>query len=407
MKILFITDNFPPETNASASRVYERAKYWQAAGHEVTFLTSVPNFPQGIVHEGYKNKWYQTEIMGGMEVKRVKTFMAENKGFILRVLDFLSFMFMAIFVGSFLKKPDVIVATSPQFFAGYAGLILSKIKRRPFVLELGDLWPESLQGVGVKPNSFMYRFIEKLELLMYKYSTYIIVQTNAFKKNLVHRKVPEAKISVVLNGVDTSFFKPQLQKDEQLLKELNLENKKIVSYMGTFGMAHGLTHAMDIAKILENTNIVFLLLGDGACKKDLLEYKKENDIKNVLILDSQKKENMPKFWSICDISLVHLKNEKCFASVIPSKIFESTSVGKPIMLVAPKGEASDLVLTHQLGIHCSSYEPIKDAHLLRALLESEERIVEIARKMHHKAPSFDRKLQSDLFIKSLEKVVKQ
>ena len=166
MHILFLTDNFPPEVNASASRVFERACYWVAWGHQVTVLTCAPNFPDGKIFSGYKNKWYQVEEMNGIRVVRVKTFITVNKGFLLRIIDFLSYMFMAIIAGIVQKKPDVIVATSPQFFAAVGGWFLGKLKRKPFVFELGDLWPASIRVVMDKPESRVLDLIEKLELFL-------------------------------------------------------------------------------------------------------------------------------------------------------------------------------------------------------------------------------------------------
>src|SRR5687767_5444193 len=135
MKILFITDNFYPERNAAASRVYERACFWVKWGHEVTVVTGVPNFPEGKVFSGYKNKWFQREEIEGIKVIRVKTFIAEYKGFLLRILDLFSFLLPAFFGSLFVAKPDVVVATSPSLFAALAAVLVSKVKRIPYVME--------------------------------------------------------------------------------------------------------------------------------------------------------------------------------------------------------------------------------------------------------------------------------
>lgn len=401
MKILFISDNFPPETNAAASRVFERAKFWVKKGHDVTFITCAPNFPQGKVFPGYKNKWYQTETMEGIKVIRVKTFMAPNKGFFLRIIDFLSFMFMAIIVGLFIKKADVYSATSPQFFAGYAGLILSKLKRRPFVLELGDLWPESIKGVSLMENSFIYKYLEKLELFMYKHSSYIIVQTPSFQKSLVSRGVLNSKISVIMNGVDTTFFKPQLNKNQELLQHYKLENKYVVGYIGTFGMAHSLTEALDVAKLLERENVVFMFVGDGAERETLVSYAKKHSISNALFIPPQKKEDIQKYWSLCDLSLVHLKNAAVFKGVVPSKIFESVAVRKPIILIAPEGEASSIITKHEIGIFSGSYSREKNADLINALLHEQDKKNKIIANMANTSELFSREKQADAVLEKL------
>ncbi|MDQ2994195.1 MAG: glycosyltransferase WbuB, partial [Pseudomonadota bacterium] len=173
MNILFLSDNFPPEVNAASSRVYERACYWVKDGHDVRIITCAPNFPFGKVYPGYKNKWVQEEIKDGINVVRVKTYMASNTGFLLRVVDFVSFMFMAVIVGLFQPKPDVVASTSPQFFTAVGAWMLAKLKRVPFIFEIGDLWPESIKGLGLMGDSFIYKTLEKIELFLYRQAAVI------------------------------------------------------------------------------------------------------------------------------------------------------------------------------------------------------------------------------------------
>lgn len=152
MKLLFLTDNFPPEVNAPASRTYAHCKEWVNNGVDVTVITCAPNFPQGKVYKGYKNKLYQTENMDGIKVIRVWTYITGNEGFIKRTLDYISFSVFAFGAGLF-QKFDLIVATSPQFFTALCGRTLSFWKRRPWVMEVRDLWPESIKTVGVDRKS--------------------------------------------------------------------------------------------------------------------------------------------------------------------------------------------------------------------------------------------------------------
>ncbi|MEZ7863697.1 MAG: glycosyltransferase family 4 protein, partial [Rhodospirillales bacterium] len=177
MRILFITENFPPETNAAATRVFERALYWVQDGHDVTVITSAPNFPQGKLHAGWKNKWYHTKFHEGIRVVRVKTYITANRGTTRRMLDFLSFMITAFIAGLFEKRPNVIVATSPQFFAAVCGYALGGVRRIPFVFELGDLWPASIIAVGAMRPSFYLRLMEKLELFLYRRSACVVALT--------------------------------------------------------------------------------------------------------------------------------------------------------------------------------------------------------------------------------------
>jgi colanic acid biosynthesis glycosyl transferase WcaI len=359
MKILFLSDNFPPEVNAASSRVYERACYWVKENNKVTVMTCAPNFPFGKLFEGYKNKWVQKEKIEGIQVIRVKTFMAPNKGFALRILDFLSYMVMAIIVGTFQPKPDVIIATSPQFFAAVGGWILSRIKRVPFVFEIGDLWPESIKGLGLMGDSFIYKTLEKIELFLYRHSEAIVAQTYAFKENLVKRGIDPNKIKVILNGVDINKYKPFLKKDEEIIHEYKLEKKFILGYIGTHGMSHNLKHIIDVAKLIEekNKDIFFIFVGDGSEKEELVQHTKINRIENVLFIPLQPKSKIQKWWSICDVALVPLKDLDVFRTVIPSKIFEASAMGLPLVLIAPEGEASQLLKKEKFGIHVLPKNP--------------------------------------------------
>src|SRR3990167_242430 len=351
MKILFLSDNFPPEVNAPASRVFERAKYWVEWGHDVTVITCAHNFPQGKVYEGYKNKWYQVEYMDGIKVVRVKTFILKNEGFVLRIVDFVSYMWMAIIASFFQKKPDVIVATSPQFFTAVAGYKIAFFKGKPFFFELSDLWPASIAAVGsLSADSRLYKLIEKLELFLYRHSKKVIAQTQSFKDDLVFRGIPEEKVTVIYNGVELSQFKP-VEKSETLLKKYGLENQFVIGYIGTQGMAHDLEKVLQVAHDLKETNVTFLFVGDGATNQKLLEITRQKNLNNVVFIPSKAKSEIADYWSVCDVALIHLKNEATFSTVVPSKLFEAMAMGLPSLLVAPEGEAARIVNNEKVGLY--------------------------------------------------------
>jgi len=350
MRVLFITENFPPETNAAATRIFERALYWVKDGHDVTVITSAPNFPQGKLHDGWKNKWHQIKFHEGIRVVRVKTYIAANRGTTRRLLDFLSFMITAFIAGLFEKRPNVIAATSPQFFAAVCGWALGSVRRIPFVFELGDLWPASIIAVGAMRPSFYLRLMEKLELFLYRRSACVATLTHAFKKNLIERGIAASKISVVINGVDLWRYAPQ-SRDADLAQKWNLENKFVFGYIGTHGMAHGLSNVLDAAELLKDRDdIRFLLAGDGAERTSLIARAKKTHLKNVVFMPPQPKEMMPKVWSLCDVALVHLKNSSAFAEVLPSKMFEAMGMGLPVLMALPEGEATEILELNGAGI---------------------------------------------------------
>ncbi|MDY0402774.1 glycosyltransferase family 4 protein [Sulfurovum sp.] len=357
MKILFITDNFPPEVNAPATRTFEHCKRWlESEDVEITVLTCAPNFPHGKVYEGYKNKLYQKENVEGIEVIRVWSYITANSGFVKRVLDYVSFAFSAFWVGLF-QKHDVIIATSPQFFTTWTGWALSKVRRKPWIFELRDLWPESIKTVGAMEQGRIIDTLEKIELGLYRDADKIVAVTDAFKANLINRGIEAEKIEVVTNGSNIELFAPR-PKDEKLLGELKLEGKFVIGYIGTHGMAHSLDFIVrSIAKV-EDPQIHFLFIGDGAMKATIVALAKELQLKNVTFLDPVSKDEVPRYLSVVDVSLAPLKKEDNFKTVIPSKIFEASAMQKPTLL-GVEGQAQEIIETYDAGL-CFEPENEKD-----------------------------------------------
>src|SRR5690606_27702758 len=213
MKVLFLTDNFVPETNAPATRTYEHCKEWVKQGVDVTIITCVPNFPKGKVFDGYKNKLIQKEVIDGIKVIRVWSYISANQGTVKRILDYVSFMVSSFLVGLFIKT-DLIVATSPQFFTAISGRWLSFWKRKKWIMEVRDIWPESIKAVGAMKDSCLLRFFEFLECKMYKSAYKIVVVTDSFKNYLIDtHKIDSNKIGIVKNGVDLKKFE-SVEKNE-------------------------------------------------------------------------------------------------------------------------------------------------------------------------------------------------
>ena len=388
MKILFITDNFPPEVNAPATRTYEHVIEWQKQGVEVTIVTCAPNFPHGKVYEGYKNRLYQKEKIGGIEVIRVWSYITSNSGFAKRVLDYASFAMMAFGVGLF-KKHDVIIATSPQFFTTWAAWGISRIRRKPWIFELRDLWPESIKTVGAMKQGRVIDWLEKIELGLYADADKVVAVTDAFKANLINRGVAAEKIEVVTNGSNLELFYPR-EKDAGLLKELSLEGKFVVGYIGTHGMAHSLDFIVRSIASIED-DVHFLFIGDGAVKKEIMLIAQDLKLKNITFLDPISKEKVPKYLSIIDASLAPLKKEDNFKTVIPSKIFEASAMQKPTLL-GVEGEAQDILEKYNAGL-CFEPENKEDFIDKVSRLKSDRNLYETCQKgCQLLANDFDRKI---------------
>lgn len=371
MHILFLSDNFPPECNAPATRLHEHARRWVAAGHRVTVVTCAPNFPRGRVFDGYRNELLHRETVDGIEVLRVKTYIAPNQGKVRRTLDYLSFL-VAGFWGALLpRNVDLVVATSPQFFSAVAGWLVSVVRRKPFVFELRDLWPASISAVGAaRSGSLSVRLLERVELFLYRRARRVLAVTHAFREDLARRGVDESKVRVVTNGVDLDLYQPR-EKDAELVAELGLRGRFVVGYLGTHGLSHGLHSALDAAEAIAATrpDVHFLFVGDGAAREGLLEDARARGLTNVTFRPAVPKSEMPRWWSLCDVALVSLKDTAVFRTVIPSKIFEAMGMGLPIVLAGPDGEAASIVRGTRAGVVTPPEDPDALVEVLTSLRE--------------------------------------
>lgn len=403
MRILFITHNFPPEVNAPASRTYEHCKEWVKRGAEVTVITAAPNFPQGKVYDGYKNKLWQEENIDGIRVIRVWTYIVANKGFVRRTLDFISFSVSSFLAGLFVKT-DIIVATSPQFFTALSGRTLHFWKRKPWIMEVRDLWPESIKTVGAMNDNLFIKYFEWEEKRCYKSAKKIVVVTDSFKEILTKRGIDPNKIVVVKNGVSKDLFHP-VPKDEALVEEMGLKGKKIIGYIGTHGMAHKLDFVLECAKSLENTDYHFILIGGGARRKELLELKDKLGCKNVTMIPPIPKKEVKKYISILDVSLINLRKKPLFKTVIPSKIFENAAMGIPI-LMGVEGEAQKLIENYNAGI---CYEPENKEDFCKKLEKiMEPNIYDRCKKGGMRlAEDFDRTHLADILLDVIEDSLKK
>ena len=403
MHILFLTDNFPPEGNAPATRTFEHAREWVALGHKVTVITGAPNFPEGVVFEGYKNRWYQREVMKGIAVVRVKTYITANEGFSKRILDYISFGVAGAVAGLFQKRPDVIVSTSPQFFCACGGWLLSVLRWKPWVFELRDIWPASITAVGAMEKNTVIRFLEKLEMFLYRRADRIVSVTNSFKNELIERGIEGDKIDVVVNGVDLAMYTPAAEKDTALAGEYSLAGKFVVGYIGTHGMAHALDKLLDAAELLQdNDDIRFLFAGGGAERANLERMAVERKLSNVVMMPRQPKKMMPAVWSLCDISLISLRDTPLFTKVIPSKIFESMGMGLPMVIACPRGEATEIIESVGAGVVVPPENPTALADCILGLHADRDSLGQLALASGVSAKRYNRRQQAALMLTSLQ-----
>jgi len=365
VRILFLSHYFPPEVNAPATRTYEHCKQWVKMGHQVTVVSCVPHHPMGKAYPGYKNKLVHVEYKDGIKAIKILTYITANEGFIKRTSNYVFYMVMVTLLAPFLSKADVVISTSPQFFNGLAGYIVSRIKRAPWLLEIRDLWPESIVAVGALNNRKLIAVLESIESFMYRKADFIVPVTNAFKEHIVARGGRQERIEVIRNGVDLSFFAEQAP-DEAYAESIGVKGKFVASYVGTHGMAHGLDVIIEAAELLRRReDIVFLMAGEGAERQRLADEISTRQLNNIVMLGQLPKEDMPRLWSVSDASLVLLRKLDLFLTVIPSKIFESMAMKKPI-IIGVAGESKEIIQDANAGI---AIEPENASALAAAIVK--------------------------------------
>ncbi|AUX47161.1 glycosyltransferase [Sorangium cellulosum] len=351
MRILYVSPYFPPEPGAPAARVSELARAWQRAGHEVTVLTGMPNHPTGVIPPDYQGRIRVEEDFHGVRVLRTWIYAAANRGKVRRSLAYGSFALSALTLAQVgLPQADVLIATSPQFLSAAAGYGIAALRRLPFVFEVRDLWPESIVAVGALPaDHAVVRGLTLVEEHLYRVADEIVVVTQRFRERLVERGVPAEKIEIIRNGVDLGRFTPA-SRDTPLRARLGFGERVVVAYVGTHGMAHGLSAVLDVASGLRaRDDIRFLFVGEGAERASLEARARQLGLTNVTFLGALSRDLIPEVYATADICLVPLRKAELFQTVIPSKIFEILGMARPIV-ISVDGEARSIIEEARAGI---------------------------------------------------------
>ncbi len=412
MKILYVSQYFPPEMGAPAARVAELARHWVRAGHEVTVLTGFPNHPTGVVASKYRRHFrtgFMREEFSGAEVIRTWLLPLPNRKAYERILNYGSFCASAALAGMFVDRPDVVIATSPQLLVGLSGRWIARWKRVPFVFEVRDLWPESLVAVGMgSDSSLFHRGLARVAGYLYKHSSRIVVVSPAFKQHLNHhRQISPHKISVIENGVETDLFQPKPSQADKIRTSLGAHDRFVVSYIGTVGMAHGLDTILESAETLQTTapNVLFLLIGEGADKDRVKCQAAGRGLKNVIFLDEQPRERVPDFISASDVCLVPLKKAELFKTVIPTKLLEFMACARPVIL-GVEGEARKIVESAQAGLAVEPENPSELVEAILRLMATPELSATLGRNgRRHILENFSRKQKAAEYLNVLEGVM--
>ncbi len=391
---------------APAARIFEHARRWAEQGHSVTVVCGKPNHPDGIVPKKYRGALLYRETMDGVNVLRCWLYTTPNRGVFKRSFCFMSFMFSSMFFASFFApKCDVVVATSPQMLCGFAGYVVSLFKRRPYVLEVRDLWPKQIIDLEAVKNPIIIGLLSWMEMFLYRRAKAVVTVAEATKDEIAARGVPEDKLYTVTNGIDKDFFTPK-DRMSPLRERYGWGGAIVVMYIGTHGLSQGLATILDAAEMMqEREDIRFVFVGTGADRGPLMKQAKAMQLRNIEFFPMQDKKDMPDFYAAADICLVPLKKREVFLYNIPSKIFEIMACARPIILGA-KGQAKKVLKEAEAGI---AVEP-EDAHafydaILRLADNAELRRAFGENGRRHVLAEYRRTDKADAFAKYLEEIV--
>jgi glycosyltransferase involved in cell wall biosynthesis len=348
LRIMFLSHYFPPEVGAPQARMFELAKRLHDAGETVTVLTAFPNYPTGVVQEGYRGRFAMEERMDGLRVVRRWVFATPNAGVFKRIFNWLSFVTTSLTALRTVGPVDVIFVQSPPLPIGLAALAYSRLKRAPFVFNVSDIWPESAVQLGMLRGRFMVGMAEWLEMHLYRRAARVTVPTPGMLERLAARGVSRAKLVWLTNAVDTAVYRPEAA-DPELARRLGLDGRKIFLYAGTHGLSQGLDVILEAAKLTDDPDILYVLAGEGADKAALVAKARAEGIANVRFLPNQPKSSMPALLNLAYAGIVPLRPLDVFRNALPSKMFESMAVAQPIV-AALWGEGAEMVRASACGL---------------------------------------------------------
>lgn len=410
MKILFLTQYYPPEVGAPQNRLHELAIRLKKLNCHVEVLTAMPNYPAMVIHEAYKGKKFLEEEIDGIHVYRSGIYVTKDKGIVKRLLNYFSFVFTSLFVGLFKVRGqyDAILVESPPLFLGISAYLLSRLKGAKLIFNVSDLWPESAEKLDLVKNKMMLGLAYKLEAFLYKKSVLVTGQTQGIVKD-INERFPEVPTFWLPNGVDLNLFQPDNFEKGLWREKVGYKKEDVVFlYAGILGHAQGLEvilHAANLTKGYKNVHFAFL--GSGPEKDKLIAIKEELDLENVVFHDLVPKSEIPQIVKDVDFAVVPLKKLPLFLGAIPSKIFENLAMKTPVLL-GVDGEAKDLFIKEgDAGFY---FEPENHKELARIVIQIASNSTlamekaENARK--YVSYKFDRQKIANKFVKELEKSLK-
>jgi glycosyltransferase involved in cell wall biosynthesis len=399
VKVLFLTQYFPPETGAPQNRLHSLANYLADFGADVSVLTAMPNYPKTEIYEGYKGKTYLKEQDGKLTIHRCWIYVSKSKGVVPRLLNYFSFVLTALWFGLIkFKKHDVIICESPPLFLGITAMLFKLIKGSKLIFNVSDLWPESAEKLNIINNKLLLGISYKLEALIYKKSNLVSGQTQGIISS-INQRFPKIPTHLIRNGIDTKQFNVRGNGRPFRIKHHIAEDAFVIAYAGIIGHAQGLEIITEAAKQLINEKrIVFMIVGDGPVKHELLEIANEHQLANITFINSVPRKEMPDVIDACDCYVTPLRKNDLFLGAIPSKIFEPLYFGKPVLL-GVDGEAKQLFVEEgKCAIHFEPENSDALVHAINQLYQDKDLYNRLGKNGHQYVSTyFDRRKLAEQF----------
>ena len=344
LHIGYLVQQFPPEVGAGPARVTEMALRWQEQGARVTVITGMPNRPEGRIHPAYRGKLFMAEDYHGIRVLRSWLYASPKHGFARTLLNNATFMVSscvhALARGGGL---DVLVASSPPWFPHLTGTLVHALRRVPLVLEVRDLWPDYLAGMGAVKSDAAMRGIFAAERAMLRRADHVVVVTESFRTRVIEKGTAPDRVDVVPNGVDTALYYAADEPPpiEALRRD---DGELIVGYLGNFGAGQDLIRVLDAAGLLEaaDPRIRVVLAGEGTSTEQVQARARELGLRRTTIHPPIAKTQTRAFYNACDVCLVPLADFPILQETVPSKIFEVLACERPVV-ASVAGEAARIV----------------------------------------------------------------
>jgi glycosyltransferase involved in cell wall biosynthesis len=406
VRILILTQYYPPETGAPQNRLSDLARRLTIVGHDVTVLTALPNYPRGEIFTEYQGRFLVEERSEGVKIVRTWIYATQKKTFVRRLLNYFSFVVSSLVLGLWkIRSQDVVIVESPPLFLGISGFLISLCKSAKLILNVSDLWPDSAVAMGILSNKSLIRLSRWLEEFLYKRAALITGQTQGIVDN-IRLRFADKPVALITNGVDVRTFVPASDSNEisRIKTEFGFGDKFVIGYAGLHGLAQGLETVIQAAGLLSaQENMLFVFFGDGPEKEKLMQLADELMLTNIRFYPSQMLSVMPAILRSFDLALVPLKKLDLFKGALPSKMFEAMAAEVPI-IASIEGEARELVERAQAGIAIQPESPEAMASAIVQLYQDREQLTRFGRNgRRYVVEHFDRQKIAEYF----ERLLKQ